>query len=119
MALWLLSLVLEEKQAAQKLSRRAYLSLQAQWGRRCIYTPKEAARLWKQVTYGVPAPRHELPMRDALIALCAEMVEQRHALLLSLQDRHDEPAKLVRQLLEEECDIAYRVQASAERGEAW
>jgi len=119
MALWLLSVAIEDKQATQRLSLRARAALQAKQGLRCVYTPKEAARQWKQVTYGMPDSRHEQPMRNALCRLCTDMAEQRRALLEQLQDRHDEPATLVRLLLEEERNIAYRVQASAERGEAW
>ncbi|WFD21555.1 hypothetical protein MEQU1_000208 [Malassezia equina] len=119
MALWLLSVALEDKQATSKLSLRARAALKAKQGLRCVYTPKEAARQWKQVTYGMPDSRHERPMQDALGRLCTEMVEQRSALEGRLQNRHDEPAGLLRLLLEEEREIAYRVRASAERGEAW
>ncbi|CCU98074.1 unnamed protein product [Malassezia sympodialis ATCC 42132] len=119
MALWLLSMAMENKHTTQRLSLRARAALQAKQGLRCVYSPKEAARQWKQVTYGMPDSRHERPMRDVLCRLCTEMAEQRSALLEQLQGRHDEPASLVRLLLEEERDIAHRVQTSAERGEAW
>lgn len=119
MALWLLSVALEDKQATSKLSLRARAALKAKQGLRCVYTPKEAARQWKQVTYGMPDSRHERPMQDVLGHLCTEMAEQRSMLGGCLQDRHDEPAGLLRLLLEEEREIAYRVRASVERGEAW
>ena len=119
MALWLLSMAMENPHTTQRLSLRARAALQAKQGLRCVYSPKEAARQWKQVTYGMPDSRHERPMRDVLCRLCTEMAEQRSALLEQLQGRHDEPASLVRLLLEEERDIAHRVQTSAERGEAW